>query len=684
MRRMSLVPTALLVLLGPVAEAAAELSTWRLGGQAGDDWQERTALNLMVDAASAPGSLQPMELGPETNVVPRLGPWVRQRDSAEPFYRTGMPRIWYGVGDLPQVGHGTEPLDFVDGDLESYYAGTNYRGGGPGGGWGEYYTLDLGLKVPAERFVLVPPEGVDPLNQEPFRPNYTFKAYELTASNEPAAVNAQVPMGGLEQYYIPLDIPLASSSQNFDPVIDISFPLQYLQIFRMRPVPDVGYEGQANQAYFDHFAIAELEVYGRGFVPEARWESVVVDLEQVVNIGQVFFDVSKWCREGGELVPAPQASVGATIAVKTGLDDTPIAYLSYNDLQLPVEVTEKEYNRLKPRIWPWDPPTVGWKGPIVEDEESWSFWSAPQRMSGQRPLVPKGRYLQLQVQLQSNSFWEFARIDSLEVQISPLLAERVLGEVATADELQPQGGRVVVVAGKPTQFVYDVRAEFGGDGQAGFDAIRISTPSAGKFLGLEMGEPLVEVVPGPDDVMLEELGFVVYLPQRVERGGENRLRIRLETTLYGASERLRAAVFEREGDTLPQEVEAGDASPEIGTNDIRVLALEASLGAILREVSVAPALLTPQGDSVNDEAEISFVLFELLGQADVEVEVFKMSGERVCLLSSQARGIGRHSVRWDGRDDGGRVVAPGIYLARVEVNTDTGQRARTLPVAVAY
>ncbi len=664
---------ALLVLDAPLLAQ----QSWRLGGATGDDWQERTALNLMVDAAAVGGALQPLELKPDINVVTQLGAWMRQRQPSELDYRIGVPRIWNGVGDVAAQGHGTEPLDFVDGDLETFFAASGFSGGGAGGAWGEYYTLDLGLKVPAERFVLVPPEGSDPFNQEPYRPNYTFGEYELTASNRPEVVNVQEPIGGGSRYYIPLDIPLASNRQNFDPVIDISFPLQYLQLFRMRLIPDEG-------GRFGRFAIAELEVYGRGFVPEARWESTVIDLGQVANIGQVSFAVSKWRREGGEQVPAPGAPVGATVAVKTGRDDSPIAYLSYNDLQLPIEVTRTEYDRLKPRIFSWDPPAVGWRGPIVEDEDNWSFWSAPQRLSGERPLVPKGRYLQLRVQLQTDSLWEFARLDSLQVQFSPLLAERVLGEVAVAGQLQPPGKTVQVEAGKPTEFVYDLRAEFGEDGQTGFDAVRIVTPAAGRFLSLEMGEPLAFIDLAADDVVNEKNGFVVFLPQRVEPGAENRLRVRFETAIYGASEQLRAEVFERVGATLPQEVEAGDVSEDLGSDGLRVLGLKASLGSLLGEVSVEPAILTPQGDGINDEVVIQYDLFQILELIEVEVSVLRLSGERVRRLASQTQRAGRHSVRWDGRDDRGQVVEPGIYLLRLEVNADAGQRVRALPIAVAY
>ena len=81
---------------------------------------------------------------------------------------------------------------------------------------------------------------------------------------------------------------------------------------------------------------------------------------------------------------------------------------------------------------------------------------------------------------------------------------------------------------------------------------------------------------------------------------------------------------------------------------------------------------------------IMYVLFQILEKAEVEVKVFKLSGERVRRLSLHTQEAGRYSVCWDGRDDRGQVVTPGIYLARVEVNTDTGKQARTLPIAVAY
>lgn len=684
MKRLVLVLVALSWLPGG-HEAVAQVMQWRLGKGGDQGWAERTGLNVMVDDASVPGAIQPLELKPDQNVVTQLRNWTRYRKPIDLSYRPGMPRIWRGIGDVPNALHKEEELEFVDGDLDTYYAGKKTGEGGTAGAWGMFYSLDLGAQMPVERFVVVPPEGVDPLSQEPFRPNYAFKQYQLTASNDLVLVENQVQTAGgvpgvecgCPDYYQPLDIPLASVGQNFDPVIDIRFPLQYLRFFRIRFIPDE----QGESIRFTRFALAELEVYGRGFVPLARWESQVVDLGQLVNLGQVLFGVSKWRRAGGQLVPAPSAPAGVKVEVRTGLDDTPTAYYSYNDMGQPVEVSEAQYGKLKPRVLPWDPPAVGWRGPIVDDEQNWSFWSAPMRTSGQRPRVGRGRYLQVRVEMETQSLWEFARMESLAVETSPLLADRVLGEVAVATDLQPEEGLVRVRAGAPTEFVYELGAEFSGTGQPGFDAVRLLLPSAGRFLALEMGEPPVRVAP---DSVEEEEGFAVYLPQRIGPAGVRRARLRLETAVYGAAGELRAEVFERSGMTLPQGVEAGDVSAEVGTGQLRVVALAESLEAVLGEVSVQPAVFTPQGDGVNEQVQIGYTLFRVLAAPQVVAAVYTLAGERVWQQRLEGQSAGRHRVEWDGRDAQGRRVGPGVYLARVGVETDGGEVVRVRSLAVAY
>jgi hypothetical protein len=65
--------------------------------------------------------------------------------------------------------------------------------------------------------------------------------------------------------------------------------------------------------------------------------------------------------------------------------------------------------------------------------------------------------------------------------------------------------------------------------------------------------------------------------------------------------------------------------------------------------------------------------FDLAAQCTVQLVIFDARGARVRLLAVGARPAGSYPVVWDGRDDLGRSVGSGIYVARLE--TSAGQRA---------
>jgi len=681
-------------LLASPDESAAQLIELRLGGADGVSWADSTDLNVMVDMTSQPGAIRPLYLDPEVNVVTQIGPWFRFREPVEFNYRPGMPHTWRAIGSIREVGRVADALLFIDGDRDTYYVSTGFNGGGGQGHvHGEFYSLDMGAQIPAERFVMRPPDGAEPVTQVPFDPGFFFPLYELTASNDEVAIKLQetdcaglslVWCGGL---YLPLDVQLASVSGNLKSTIDVTFPRQLLRFFRMKFFPDSGCCDQFGEnAEFEMYAVSELEVYGRGVVPNVAWESKVIDLGQIVNIGQVRFGVSTWHQETVDSAPEPDpdAPTAVRVSVRTGLDEDPSIFHTFNDLRQPTEVSAAEYARLKPRRWPFDPEAIGWAGPITDDHGNWSFWSPPMEQSGERPRVPRGRYITLRVELDSESLESYARMDSLIVETSPLLATRVLGEVAVVDDLQPEARVALLPAGEPIELIYDIGAEFDA-GQAGFDAVRVLAPSAAEFLSLEMGDPLQSVTVDPEDVMPEEQGFTVHLPRPLSPNGDQRLRLRLQTALYGASGALRAEVFRQQEAGLPQEVESGDVSEEVGTNQVRMVAVQSSLGSVLRDVVVQPSVFTPQADGVNDVVSIGFTLFQLLAGAQVEVGIFSLGGQRVWeeVLEVQRAGP-QEAVEWDGLDEAGHLVPPGVYLARVRVVTDQGDFVQMQLVHVAY
>ena len=65
--------------------------------------------------------------------------------------------------------------------------------------------------------------------------------------------------------------------------------------------------------------------------------------------------------------------------------------------------------------------------------------------------------------------------------------------------------------------------------------------------------------------------------------------------------------------------------------------------------------------------------------------MFTLAGKSVLRLAAhgQSAGAGRTLV-WDGRDDSGRSVSPGLYLCEVKTETSRGRFGSTTSVAVAF
>ena len=74
------------------------------------------------------------------------------------------------------------------------------------------------------------------------------------------------------------------------------------------------------------------------------------------------------------------------------------------------------------------------------------------------------------------------------------------------------------------------------------------------------------------------------------------------------------------------------------------------------------------GGTPNPVASGASFEFELLARERVRLVLLDGEGRRVTTLSNGWFGSGAHHVSWDGRDAGGRAVAPGLYFARLEAD----------------
>lgn len=85
-----------------------------------------------------------------------------------------------------------------------------------------------------------------------------------------------------------------------------------------------------------------------------------------------------------------------------------------------------------------------------------------------------------------------------------------------------------------------------------------------------------------------------------------------------------------------------------------------SLGTV-NLLSVAPRIVTPDGNGKNDAAFFNFD--QPLSGVPISGEIFDVTGAKVGTLS--IFGADDTKMTWDARDDEGRTVRSGIYIYRI-------------------
>ncbi len=74
--------------------------------------------------------------------------------------------------------------------------------------------------------------------------------------------------------------------------------------------------------------------------------------------------------------------------------------------------------------------------------------------------------------------------------------------------------------------------------------------------------------------------------------------------------------------------------------------------------------------------------FRLPAASDVELAIYNLLGQKLGTIASGNRSAGSHRVLWDGRDVGGRIVASGVYVARLAARGPGGVFRESQPLVV--
>ena len=141
---------------------------------------------------------------------------------------------------------------------------------------------------------------------------------------------------------------------------------------------------------------------------------------------------------------------------------------------------------------------------------------------------------------------------------------------------------------------------------------------------------------------------------------------------------------------LPQRIEPSDIVDFVVANqlsDRNSLAVVADISAqsedLISNFTVEPNPFTPNDDGINDAMNVIFDVQRLLVPKAVHLEIYDLDGKRVHRTERQLAS-GGYSQQWDGRNDAGQRVPPGLYILRIYTEADEAGASPMRLISVAY
>lgn len=410
---------------------------------------------------------------------------------------------------------------------------------------------------------------------------------------------------------------------------------------------------------------ASVQLYGAGFQPEVWLESGLVRLGGRRNLLSIAWDAD-----------APPGT-RVLVQTRTGNELSEVLHYFKKD---GTEISEREYNN----------PTLLdiFKGPVVAEEvegDDWSGWSQPyEDPTGSAIASPSPReFLKVRATLRSEDPAIRAALRSIRLHFTRPVAEGLIGEIAPfrVDSL-----------GVDRPFSLYVRPQFNRR-DPGFDQLLLVAPAdmtlgfAGLYAGRAGAEhPVegVEVVPTGADSL--RLSFAAIRPN----AGIEVVRLDFRTALFGIGAVLHASLqHSAGGEGTWQRVDPGNALDAVAGNTTTLVG-DPTHEELLLDVEVRPPAFTPNGDGVNDRTVFALKVVRLDDDGPLQVAIYDLSGRLMRQLAEQrTTTTGQYEIAWDGTDEQGGRVPPGVYCALLRVAVDvgglSGERTEVVrTVTVAY
>jgi hypothetical protein len=209
-------------------------------------------------------------------------------------------------------------------------------------------------------------------------------------------------------------------------------------------------------------------------------------------------------------------------------------------------------------------------------------------------------------------------------------------------------------------------------GDSGFDLLRFTVPGR-----VETGDVGLSIGGAPiAPVAVEQVAdsLLVRLPDSVT---QDSVEVQFNARLVENATVFTLDLGQSERPGLWQSVE-----PAARRSNLVMLPDLPASGRLIGDLSFSSPVVTPNGDGINDAVEVRFVVLKTT-DAVPQIEIFDLSGRVVTALSAEADGLARR-FSWSGRDAAGQVVAPGVYLFRIDLGAQSGEDTALHALSVAY
>jgi hypothetical protein len=318
-------------------------------------------------------------------------------------------------------------------------------------------------------------------------------------------------------------------------------------------------------------------------------------------------------------------------------------------------VTEEKWNS-SPKVL---------RGPIdttIVVGEDWSEWSNEYKFSGEafQSDSPR-RFVQLELIMASEDYNVAATVRSVSLEYVDALVNGARGTIA------PRSAK----PNEDTRFTYTLWPEVTAVNE-GFDAMRFIVPDlfAAKDIEVKVGAETVV----PSSISIDVDSLMLSLPLKVT--GDS-VQVSFTTKLVRNASVVELDLGSSDSPGLWQDVE-----PASRRSNVVLLPDLLTSDKLIDDLQISSSVFTPNGDGVNDQLELSFVVFKA-DTAEPHVDVLDLAGRNITRLQGRTEGPTRH-FSWDGTDAAGKHVEPGLYLFRIDANAAAGDATQLRTVSVVY